>query len=164
MYEQQEHPFRVRVAAAAVHQHPVTIGQRAVHRVAANLHPDHLGRIEPLGGELLGGEVQRGLHLLPLERTVIAGRGLRVELAKCSPYMCQWLLEYSSPNVGGVNNPLADLEALEERTLADATARLSCGLIAARRDDDAIEDALANLRGQLEEHFLQRKYAALYER
>ncbi|WP_409229138.1 hypothetical protein [Halomonas sp. PAR8] len=78
--------------------------------------------------------------------------------------MRQWLLEYSSPNVGGVNNPLADLEALEERTLADATARLSCGLIAARRDDDAIEDALANLRGQLEEHFLQRKYAALYER
>lgn len=91
-------------------------------------------------------------------------RGLRVELAKCSPHMRHWLLEYSSPNVGGVNNPLANLEAIEESTLADATARLSCELIAARRDDDAIEDALATLRGHLEEHFLQRKYARLYDR
>ncbi|MCO7214142.1 hypothetical protein [Halomonas sp. OfavH-34-E] len=90
-------------------------------------------------------------------------RGLRVELAKCSPSMRMALLRYTSPKFSD-GDPLADLETFEERTLADATARLSCEPIAARWDDDAIEDALASLRGHLEEHFTQRKYAALYER
>ncbi|WP_431026162.1 hypothetical protein [Halomonas sp. H5] len=87
--------------------------------------------------------------------------GLRVELAKCQPSMRRWLLQYVSPRFS-TNSPLAELEALEERTLAEATAQLSVELITARWEDDAIEDALASLRLHLEEHFLQRKYARLY--
>jgi hypothetical protein len=90
-------------------------------------------------------------------------RGLHVELAKCSSGMRMALLRYISPEFGG-SNPLAELEALEERTLAEACAKLAGDMVSARRDDDAIEDALTTLRGHLEEHFIQRKYAALYER
>lgn len=93
-------------------------------------------------------------------------RGLRIELARCTPAMRDALLAYTAPSVGGAKNPLAELEALEERIQAEAAARLSVAMLAARprRDEDAIEDALASLRGHLEEHFTQRKYAVLYER
>lgn len=131
--------------------HPITLRTRLTE-ATDTAHPEMITPAARAARGLLE-DAPAELHL----------RGLRVELAKCSPGMRRWLLEYTSPQGGGVSNPLADLETLEERTLADATAQLARELIAARRDDEAIEDALVSLRGHLEEHFLQRKYAKLYE-
>ncbi|MBW5798614.1 hypothetical protein [Halomonas elongata] len=69
-------------------------------------------------------------------------------LAQFSPDMRMALLRYTSPEFS-YGNPLADLETLTERTLADVVTQLSVRLLAAGRDDDVIEDALVSLRGQL---------------
>jgi hypothetical protein len=91
-------------------------------------------------------------------------RGLTVDLDRCTARARRQLQTFLSPSVAGAKNPLAELEILEERTLAEAASRLSAEMIAAGRDDNAIEDALVSQRGYLEEHFTQRKLIALYER
>ena len=91
-------------------------------------------------------------------------RGLTVDLERCTPGARRQLQNFLSHTVAGAKNPLAEIEALEEQTLAAAASRLSTEMIAAGHDDDAIESALVSLRGHLEDHFIQRKLSALYER
>lgn len=100
-------------------------------------------------------------HLIP---SLQKFRGLTVDLERCTPEVRRQLQNFLSPTVAGTKNPLAEIEALEERTLAEAASRLSGEMLAAGRDEEAIEDALTIQRCCLEHHFIQRKLTALYER
>ncbi|MDF9433003.1 hypothetical protein [Chromohalobacter israelensis] len=88
--------------------------------------------------------------------------GMHVELARCTTAMRDALLAYTSPNIAGAQNPLADLEAIEAEHIDRAVIELAIRLVASGKSDEAVEDALVSVRGHLEDHFLQRKYARLY--
>ncbi|SDK70224.1 hypothetical protein [Billgrantia gudaonensis] len=88
-------------------------------------------------------------------------RGLDVELARCTPANRQAVL---ASETDAAANPLADLEALEERVAAEAAARLAGALLRDRRPNHEIEDSLCELRAHLDEHFVQRKLIRLYGR
>lgn len=99
---------------------------------------------------------------LAVSHTVLF-RGVEVDLKRCAERtrrMIETALErgHCSPN------PLADLEALEERTTAQAVAQLSCAMLTEGLPAIEIEDALCELRTHMDEHFNQRKLVRLYER
>ncbi|WP_447928369.1 hypothetical protein [Vreelandella sp. EE27] len=95
----------------------------------------------------------------PALNQVLLFRGIDVELNRCSPATRQAI----TAEIGAAN-PLADLETLEERVTAEATGQLAATLLANGAAAVDIEDALAELRVHLDEHFLQRKFVRLYER
>ncbi|WP_447555671.1 hypothetical protein [Vreelandella sp. EE22] len=95
----------------------------------------------------------------PATNPVLLFRGIDVELNRCSPATRQAI----TAEIGGAN-PLADLEALEERIAAESTGQLAATMLANGAAAVDIEDALAELRVHLDEHFLQRKLVRLYER
>ncbi|MGP9466721.1 hypothetical protein ACT3RU_06850 [Halomonas sp. TP35] len=91
--------------------------------------------------------------------TTVLFRGIEVELNRCTPATRQAI----TADIGAAN-PLADLEALEERTTAEAAGQLAATMQANGAAAVDIEDALCELRAHLDEHFLQRKLIRLYER
>ncbi|RUR46226.1 hypothetical protein [Vreelandella populi] len=95
----------------------------------------------------------------PATNPVLLFRGIDVELNRCSPATRNAI----TADIGGAN-PLADLEALEERTTAGAAGQLAATMLANGAAAVDIEDALCELRAHLDEHFLQRKLVRLYER
>lgn len=88
-------------------------------------------------------------------------RGLSIELARCSPAIRHAV---QAAETEPAANPLADLEALEERVSAEAAARLAGDLLRDQRPNHVIEDSLCELRVHLDEHFTQRKLIRLYSR
>ncbi|MBB3141238.1 hypothetical protein [Halomonas organivorans] len=86
-------------------------------------------------------------------------RGLDVELGRCTPANRQAV---KATERDAAANPLADLEALEERVSAEAAAELAVALLRDQRPNHEIEDALCDLRVYLDEHFTQRKLIRLY--
>ncbi|WP_447042556.1 hypothetical protein [Vreelandella sp. H-I2] len=95
----------------------------------------------------------------PAAQSILLFRGLEVELDRCSPATRQAI----TAEIGD-SNPLSDLEALEERTTAEAVGQLAATMLASHTPAVDIEDALAELRAHLDEHFLHRKLVRLYER
>lgn len=95
----------------------------------------------------------------PATNPILLFRGVEVELNRCSPATRQAI----TAEIGG-DNPLADLEALEESTTANAVGQLAATMLASHTPAVDIEDALAELRAHMDEHFLQRKVVRLYER
>ncbi|GEK74212.1 MULTISPECIES: hypothetical protein [Halomonas] len=91
----------------------------------------------------------------------VSFRGLDIELARCTPTNRQAV---QATETDAAANPLADLEALEERVAAEAAAKLAGDLLRDQRPNHDIEDALCDLRVYLDEHFTQRKLIRLYGR
>ncbi|MGE6581948.1 hypothetical protein ACQKD0_13175 [Vreelandella aquamarina] len=96
-------------------------------------------------------------------RNVVLFRGVEVELDRCSE-RTRRLIEMALRNGTHTPNPFADLEALEESTTAKAVSQLAATMLASHTPAVDIEDALAELRAHMDEHFLQRKLVRLYER
>ncbi|MCZ0930319.1 hypothetical protein L0636_07765 [Halomonas janggokensis] len=90
-------------------------------------------------------------------------RGVDVELERCAEGTRRDI-ETALKRGTQTPNPLADIEALEERTTAEAVGQLATSMLAAGKSDEAVEDALSSLNAHLDEHFLQRKLVRLYER
>jgi hypothetical protein len=90
-------------------------------------------------------------------------RGIEVELDRCSP-RTRRMIETALERGNCTPNPLADLEALEERTTAQAVAQLTSSMLTEGLPAIEIEDALCELRTHMDEHFIQRKLVRLYER
>ncbi|GGW45197.1 hypothetical protein [Vreelandella hamiltonii] len=90
-------------------------------------------------------------------------RGVEVELDRCSPHTRD-AIEMALTQGTDKPNPLADLEALEERATAQAVGQLAATMLAHNASSDQVEDALCELRTHMDEHFLQRKLVRLYER
>lgn len=99
---------------------------------------------------------------LVLSSTVLF-RGVEVDLKRCTE-RTRRMIETALERGNCTPNPLADLEALEERTTAQAVAQLSCSMLAQGQPAIDIEDALCELRTHMDEHFIQRKLVRLYER
>lgn len=99
---------------------------------------------------------------LIIQATVIF-RGVEVDLKRCAARTRQ-MIETALERGHCSPNPLADLEALEERITAQAVAQLSCSLLTEGMPAIDIEDALCELRTHMDEHFTQRKLVRLYER
>ncbi|MDN7131755.1 hypothetical protein JNO04_05220 [Halomonas sp. MC140] len=97
-----------------------------------------------------------------LSSTVVF-RGVEVDLKRCAARTRQ-MIETALERGHCSPNPLAELEALEERTTAQAVAQLSCSLLTEGMPAIDIEDALCELRTHMDEHFTQRKLVRLYER
>ena len=95
----------------------------------------------------------------PAPQSILLFRGVEVELNRCSPATRHAI----TAEIGG-SNPLADLEALEETATANAVGQLAATMLASHTPAVDIEDALAELRAHMDEHFLQRKLVRLYER
>lgn len=95
----------------------------------------------------------------PATNQVLLFRGIDVELNRCSPATRNAITAEID-----TANPLADLEAQEERTTAEAAGQLAATMLANGAAAVDIEDALCELRAHLDEHFLQRKLVRLYER
>jgi len=100
--------------------------------------------------------------ILPPSPTVLF-RGVEVELDRCSPHTRD-AIEMALTQGTEKPNPLADLEALEERTTAQAVSQLAATMLAQNAPFEQVEDALCELRTHMDEHFLQRKLVRLYER
>jgi hypothetical protein len=100
--------------------------------------------------------------ILPPSPTVLF-RGVEVNLDRCSP-RTRRTIETALRQGTDKPNPLADLEALEERTTAEAVGQLAATMLAHNASSDQVEDALCELRTYMDEHFLQRKLVRLYER
>lgn len=90
-------------------------------------------------------------------------RGVEVELERCSP-RTRRAIETALAQGTEQPNPLAALEALEERTTAEAVGQLATTMLTNGTPAVDIEDALCELRTHLDEHWLQRKLVRLYER
>lgn len=90
-------------------------------------------------------------------------RGVEVELERCSP-RTRHAIETALTQGTEKPNPLADLEALEERATAQAVSQLAATMMAQNMPFEQVEDALCELRTHMDEHFLQRKLVRLYER
>lgn len=100
--------------------------------------------------------------LMPTTQTTLF-RGIEVELDRCSEHTRRDI-ETALKRGTNTPNPLADLEALEERTTAEAVGQLAATMLARNASSDEVEDALCELRTYMDEHFLQRKLVRLYER
>ncbi|QNU62282.1 hypothetical protein [Vreelandella titanicae] len=100
--------------------------------------------------------------LMPTTQTTLF-RGIEVELDRCSEHTRRHI-ETALKRGTNTPNPLADLEALEERITAEAVGELAALMLACNASSDEIEDALCELRTYMDEHFLQRKLVRLYER
>lgn len=100
--------------------------------------------------------------LMPTTQTTLF-RGVEVELGRCSPHTRR-AIETALTQGTEKPNPLAELEALEERTTADAVGQLAATMLTNGTPAVDIEDALCELRTHLDEHWLQRKLVRLYER
>lgn len=99
----------------------------------------------------------------PLTPATVFFRGVEVDLTRCTERTRQ-LIETALARGNATPNPLADLEALEERTTAQAVAQLATTLLADHTHTNEVEDALCELRMHMDEHFQQRKLVRLYER
>lgn len=95
----------------------------------------------------------------PATNHIIFYRGIEVQLNRCSPAIRDAITAEI-----GAKNPLADLEALEERTTAEAVGQLAATMLAKYAPNGEIENALAELRAHMDEHFVQRKLVRLYAR
>lgn len=100
--------------------------------------------------------------ILPPSPTVLF-RGVEVNLDRCSP-RTRRTIETALRQGTEKPNPLADLEALEERSTAQAVGQLAATMLAQNAPFEQVEDALCELRTHMDEHFLQRKLVRLYER
>lgn len=100
----------------------------------------------------------------PLHPKTVTYRGVTVELERC-PQRTRQLLQLATGGGSQTLNPLAEIEALEERTTAEAVGQLAATLIAnGEHSDIQREHALEALRTHLDEHFVQRKLIRLYQR